>query len=72
MSDLPDYPMLAVLKDSIVVDCAFVKENIIISPLTKKLYVENGEFQFVKVTVENSPISIGMKYVNKKFISEEK
>ncbi len=72
MSDLPDYPMLAVLKDSVVVDCAFKKDGIIYSALDKKLYAENDGFEFVKVTVENSPISFGMKYKNNKFITKEK
>lgn len=61
--------MYAIVCNQIVIDCGFGDE-IIQSPLTKKNYTKNDEYQFVAMTIENSPASIGMKYNGNKFYFE--
>lgn len=70
MSNLPDCIMYAIVSNSIVIDCAIEIDNQIVSPLTKKTYIKDNNFQFVQMTLENSPAEVGMLYKNNKFIKE--
>jgi hypothetical protein len=69
METFPDFNMYAIIKDGIVISCGFGKSELeIIDFATKQLYNNsNGEFQFVKMTPENSPVEIGMKYKKNQF-----
>jgi hypothetical protein len=62
MSDFPDFPMFAVIKDSYVIDCAFFADNVFKSPINKTEYTEGLDYEFVQLTLENSPMEIGMIY----------
>jgi hypothetical protein len=66
--DMPDFAMYAVLENNTVIDCGFDANGIIQSPLTQKLYDNN--YQFIAMTIENSPAEIGMKYKENKFYFE--
>lgn len=67
--DKPDFPMYAIVYNQIVIDCGFGDE-VIQSPLTKKTYIKNNNYQFVAMTTENSPAGVGMRYDGNKFYFE--
>jgi hypothetical protein len=67
---LPDDILYAVLSDNIVVDCGFGDADKVVSPLSRQTY-SNNEYEFVLMTIENSPAEIGMSYFNNKFLFKE-
>jgi len=66
---LPDNILYAVLNNDIVIDCGFGDTNNVVSPLSQQTYLSN-DYQFVLMTMDNSPAEIGMKYKNNKFYFE--
>lgn len=62
--------MFAVLKDNIVVDCAFLVNGIYGAPMSKKIYEEKDGFSFIEMTIENTPAFLGSIYdkINNKFM----
>ena len=66
---LPDNILYAVIESDIVVDCGFGDASKIVSPLSQRTYSSN-DYQFVLMTMDNSPAQVGMKYKNNKFYFE--
>jgi hypothetical protein len=60
----------AVLDNNIVIDCGFGDANNVVSPLSQQSY-SNNDYEFVLMTIENSPAEIGMVYFNNKFLFKE-
>jgi hypothetical protein len=67
---LPDNILYAVLSNNIVVDCGFGNTDNVVSPLSQQSYSSNN-YEFVLMTIENSPAEIGMVYFNNKFLFKE-
>jgi hypothetical protein len=67
--DKPDFPMYAVLKENVVIDCGFGNTETVYSANTamKEPYQKSDGFYFVEMTLENSPASFGMTYDGSKF-----
>lgn len=60
-------------KDNIVIDCGFDGGDIIISAIDTTIsYPKNQEYNFIEMTLENSPAYVGMKYMDNQFVFEEK
>ena len=66
----PDFPFYAVVKNEYVVDCAFEKNNDIVSPVTKHIYTNDKDILLIPMTEENSPVYSGMKFKDNKFYYE--
>ena len=67
---LPDNILYAVLSNNIVIDCGFGDIDNVTSPMSQQSY-SNKEYEFVLMTIENSPAEIGMSYFNNKFLFKE-
>lgn len=67
---LPDNIFYAVLNNNIVVDCGFGDADNVVSPLSQQSYSSN-DYEFVLMTIENSPAEIGMVYFDNKFLFKE-
>ena len=71
-SDFPDFALYAVLKNNIVIDCGVGDIEKIVTSLhnNKQVYSKQDGFEFVQMTLDNSPATIGMKYNGKQFYYE--
>lgn len=59
----PKYPLYAVIKDDIVVNCGWMMgENVIAANDYSKTYLKEDGFKFVEVNEENNFFYIGMEY----------
>jgi len=67
---LPNNILYAVLDNNIVVDCGFGDTDRVVSPLSQQSYSSN-DYEFVLMTMENSPAEIGMVHFNNKFLFKE-
>jgi hypothetical protein len=67
---LPDNILYAVLNNNIVIDCGFGDADNVVSPLSQQSYSKK-EYEFVLMTIENSPAETGMSYFNNKFLFKE-
>jgi hypothetical protein len=71
MSNFPDNPMYAVLKNNTVVSCGFFIDNVCRSAFNPEVSFKDSDgFTFVKMTLDNSPAGINMKYNGNKFYFE--
>jgi hypothetical protein len=61
--------MYAVVCESVVIDCAIEKNEIIFSPLTHKQYKNTDNIKLIEMIEANSPTEIGFYYdeTNNKF-----
>jgi hypothetical protein len=66
----PTFPFYAVIENEYVIDCAFEKDNDMVSPVTKHIYTNNKNILLISMTEENSPAYIGMRYKDNKFYYE--
>jgi hypothetical protein len=58
----PTYNMYAIVKDKIVIDCGFGENtNKLFSPVTKKEYLNNTEFEYIQCTQTSGNFYIGQK-----------
>lgn len=71
-SDFPDFDLYAILKNNIVVDCGTGNTEKVIASLqsSNRTYSKQDGFEFVVMTLENSPAFVGMKYNGKQFYFE--
>ena len=72
MNNFPDFIMYAVTKKNIVVDCGFGNEDLVKSALNNNAEFDKNEgYNFIPMTLENSPAEIGMVYDGEKFYFKE-
>lgn len=71
MSDFPDNPMYAVLKDDTVISCGFFVDGVCRSVFNSETTFKDSDgYTFVEMTIDNSPAQINMKYDGNKFYFE--
>jgi hypothetical protein len=69
---MPDFILYAVLKNNTVVDCGIGDNKEVLSLMSQQNYKAKDGFEFVEMTIQNSPAELGMIYNNNKFYFERK